>query len=282
MAWIESHQGLSAHPKTRKLMRRIGLPGPHIVGHLHYLWWWALDFAQDGEITKYDAFDIADACQYTGDAEEFYDALIDSGFIDIKDDRYFLHDWYDYAGKLIELRKKDAERKRNSRGKNKESESFPEEIQRTSDGHPEESEGNLSESIRDLNLNPNLNLNHKELKEYRPETMELTNHLIFWMKRNNDNAKIPSSLNKWNDEMDKLERIDKYDYMKIRSAIDWCQQDSFWKSNILSVPKLREKMGTIVMQMQRKSSTGNGKVSSFARLQQLAREESEREASGNY
>lgn len=156
MAWIESHQGLSAHPKTKKLMRRLKVPGPVIVGHLHYLWWWALDFAQDGEITQYDHFDIADACEWKGDANDFYEALIHSGFIDKQHDRYFIHDWHDYAGKLIEIRKKDADRKKKAREKGKVSSGSPEDVQWTSSGHPTDSEGQRTESIRDLDLDLDL------------------------------------------------------------------------------------------------------------------------------
>lgn len=282
MAWIESHQGLPSHPKTKKLRRLLNISTPTAVGHLHMFWWWAMDHAQDGDLSRYDVFDIADACEWEGDAHQLFHALCEARFIECIDTRYVIHDWYEYAGKLIELRKKDAERKKNSRNKRPEQPN-PEDVHGTSDGHPEESDGNLPESICNPNLNPNLNLKpNKELKAYRPETIDLTNHLIFWMKQNNSKAKVPTSLDKWNDEMDKLERIDKYDYTQIRTAIDWCQQDSFWKSNILSVPKLREKMSTIVLQMQRKSGNSVGKVSSFTRLQQLAEEEYRREASGNY
>ncbi|WP_028609210.1 hypothetical protein [Paenibacillus harenae] len=122
----------------------------------------------------------------------------------------------------------------------------------------------------------------KVIKEHSQNTVELTNHLIALMQINNPNVKIPANLEKWRDEIEKLERIDKYDYMQIRSVIDWCQNDSFWKSNILSAPKLREKIGTLVMQMQRNNVTPIKKMSAFERLQQMSREESEREASGNY
>lgn len=148
-----------------------------------------------------------------------------------------------------------------------------------SSGTVGEQSGNNNKNVKKDN---NDNKVKKEVKEHRPEITELTDHFIFWITKNNPNAKVPPVLDKWNDEMDKLERIDKYDTMQIRSAIDWCQQDSFWKSNILSVPKLREKIPTLFLQMQRKQTSGNGKVSSFTRLQQLAREEQEREASGNY
>lgn len=160
MAWIESHQGLALHPKTKKLVRKLGIPGPHIVGYLHYFWWWALDFAQDGEITQYDPFDVADACEWKGDPHEFYNALIDVGFIDVVDEQHLIHDWHDYAGKLIEIRKKDAERKRKSRGSKQDSEGSPPDIRRTSTGR-------RTESIRDLDLDLNLNHNQK-IKEDAP------------------------------------------------------------------------------------------------------------------
>lgn len=123
---------------------------------------------------------------------------------------------------------------------------------------------------------------NKVIKEHSQDTVDLTNHLISWIQSNNPSAKIPTSLEKWNDEMERIERLDKYEYMQIRSVIDWCQQDSFWKSNVLSVPKLREKMGTLIMQMQRPKGGSNGKVSSFERLQQMHKEEITREASGHY
>lgn len=120
-------------------------------------------------------------------------------------------------------------------------------------------------------------------KEYPVNTVDLTNYLIERMKMNNPNAKIPDNLNRWHDEMEKLERIDKYDYRQIRSVIDWCQSDSFWSGNILSVPKLREKMGTLIMQMQRPTRTAQpAKVSAINKLQQMYEEEREREASGHY
>lgn len=144
------------------------------------------------------------------------------------------------------------------------------------------SSGTVGEQSGNNNKKDKKEKKEKKVKEYSQNTIDLTDHLIYWMKTNNENARIPENLNSWNDEMDKLERLDKYEYMQIRSVIDWCQQDSFWKSCILSTTKLREKMGTLIMQMQRPQA--KTKVSSFTRLQELAREEEdkEREASGHY
>ena len=101
MAWIESNQEIGRHPKTKKLARLLDISAVTAIGHLHYLWWWALDFAQDGNIGKYDEFDIAEACLWEGDHQLFVDALLQAGFVDKTESGLFIHDWLDYAGRLI-------------------------------------------------------------------------------------------------------------------------------------------------------------------------------------
>ena len=143
MAWIESHQEVGRHPKTKKLARLLGVSLPAAVGHLHYLWWWALDFAQDGVLDKYDAEDIADAMQWDGDADQLVEALLSSGYIDETDDGLVIHDWGEYAGKLLERRAKDRARKRAAA----EAAGVPASVRRSSDGNDEEIEENPSASF---------------------------------------------------------------------------------------------------------------------------------------
>jgi len=142
MAWIESHQEVGRHPKTKKLARLLGVSLPAAVGHLHYLWWWALDFAQDGVLEKYDNDDIADAMQWDGDATQLIDALICSGHIDSTEHGLVIHDWGEYAGKLLERRAKDRARKRAAA----EAAGVPATIRRSSDGIAEEGDGSLNVS----------------------------------------------------------------------------------------------------------------------------------------
>lgn len=85
------------------------------MGHLHCFWWWALEYAQEGDLIKYDAHDVADAAMWEGEADVFLAAMVDAGFITLDDGVYYIHDWMDYAGRLIERRQKDAERKRKYR-----------------------------------------------------------------------------------------------------------------------------------------------------------------------
>src|SRR5690606_1486191 len=69
-----------------------------LIGHLHELWWWALDnVGADGKLTGLGIYEIATAAQWDGDPEEFVNALVAAGFIDVNPDGMALHDWYEYA-----------------------------------------------------------------------------------------------------------------------------------------------------------------------------------------
>lgn len=118
MAWIMSHQELGRHPKTKRLSRALGISVPATIGHLHLLWWWALDYAQDGCLGSYYADEIADAAMWEGEPEVFVKALVAAGFVDDTDDGLIIHDWYDYGGKVLEKREHNAEKQREWRSRN--------------------------------------------------------------------------------------------------------------------------------------------------------------------
>ncbi len=100
MAWIESHQSLANHRKTRALSRLLKKDRPTVIGHLHLVWWWCLDNAQDGNLTGINHEDLADAAMWKGNPEVFFQALMDAGFID--KDTKTLHDWMEYQGNYVD------------------------------------------------------------------------------------------------------------------------------------------------------------------------------------
>lgn len=121
MAWIESHQSLPGHPKTKRCARKLKVSIPTMVGLLHLLWYWAMDYAPDGDLTKFEPDDIADAMQWEGDADQLLSVLTDARFIDQDNGHLLIHDWFNYAGRLIEKREQNTQRKRKSREKAKQS-----------------------------------------------------------------------------------------------------------------------------------------------------------------
>jgi hypothetical protein len=115
MAWIESHQEMRQHPKTRRLARRLGVSLPAAIGHLHLLWWWALDYAQDGKLARFCETDIAEACEWPGAPSDLVAALVETHWLDA--DEQHIHDWEEYSGALLRRRAQNAERKRRERAR---------------------------------------------------------------------------------------------------------------------------------------------------------------------
>jgi hypothetical protein len=147
MAWVESHQEIGKHPKTKRAARLAGVSIPTMVGHLHLIWHYALDFAESGDVTHLEPWQIEDAAMWDGQEGLLHDALIDAGFIDAGESgERSLHHWHDYAGKLIERRRADSERKKKPSTGNRPktvtappahvppSNGIPAEVQRNSDG----------------------------------------------------------------------------------------------------------------------------------------------------
>ena|SRR3990167_2404249 len=113
MAWIESHQTLRDHPKTLSVMDTLGISRPAAVGHLHLFWWWCMDYAEQGDLSRYTPAQIDRAAEWTGKAGKFTEAMIDAGFFNRDGDKITVHDWLDFCGSLIERRLKRANERRN-------------------------------------------------------------------------------------------------------------------------------------------------------------------------
>jgi ribosomal protein S17E len=114
MPWIPSHQSLREHPKKDRLAELLfngttpnDVADYAAAGLLHYLWYWALDYAADGDLAKFSDRQIAKGCRWQGDPKALVQGLTVAGFMD--DDRH-IHDWEHYAGKLLEQREKNKQR----------------------------------------------------------------------------------------------------------------------------------------------------------------------------
>ena len=101
MAWIELHQTLPTNKKTLRLKKILKIKTPQAIGHLCLLWLWALDNAEDGDLSIFSDDEVSEVSGWTGKPETFVAALIEAGFLD--EDRH-IHHWEEYAGALIDKR----------------------------------------------------------------------------------------------------------------------------------------------------------------------------------
>ena len=106
----------------------------------------------------------------------------------------------------------------------------------------------------------------------RDEVERLCAHLADRIEANGN--KRPGIGKRWRDATRLLLDEDKRTEEQIHRAIDWSQGNEFWRTHILSMPKLREKYDTLRMQAEterkpKTSSNGHGDMRGGARQELL-------------
>lgn len=87
----------------------------------------------------------------------------------------------------------------------------------------------------------------------RPDVDEICDHLADAIEANG--SKRPTVTTKWRSAARLMLDKDGRTTEEVHGAIEWSQRDEFWRSNILSLPTLREKYDTLRLQAQRKSGS---------------------------
>lgn len=105
MAWIELHQSVWTNKKTVWMASLLNIKSTYAAAHMAKFWTWALDNAPDGEISGIPNQVIAIASDWDEDPDLFVESLITVGWLVRSDNQLFIHDWHDYAGRLMEQRK---------------------------------------------------------------------------------------------------------------------------------------------------------------------------------
>jgi hypothetical protein len=88
----------------------------------------------------------------------------------------------------------------------------------------------------------------KTAQPAREDVEQVCRHLADCVEANG--SKRPRITQKWRDEARLLIDLDGRSVEQIIRAIDWCQSDSFWRANVLSMPTLREKYDQLRLKAQ--------------------------------
>ena len=85
--------GLPQHPKTKKLIKRLGQAA---AWNLVCLILWTAANRSDGRLTNMEVEDIESVADWSGSDGDFVKALIDFRFLDQEGGEFVMHDWHDH------------------------------------------------------------------------------------------------------------------------------------------------------------------------------------------
>lgn len=103
-------RGTPDHPKTKRLMRSLGIPAYAAVGILESLFHFTAKYAPRGDVGKFSDQDIAEGLGWDGDPSDLITVLMSTGWIDLHPEhRLIVHDWQDHADDSVKktLKNKD-------------------------------------------------------------------------------------------------------------------------------------------------------------------------------
>lgn len=277
MAWIESHQSLSRHRKTTRAVSILRVDRHKLIGHLHSLWWWAIDnVGSDGSLGDLTDDEVAQAAEWTQDAALFVGALSAAGFIDSDESGgRCLHDWYDYAGKYLCRREVNSERMRRARAAHE-----GDTVQRTCNARATHVQVEVEKMCGATNQPTNQPTvptvpmpehGDKEKDKYMstavpavtppadavatppvdPVHLDLAECLRNAILASKPDARVPSDLTRWATTARLMIERDHRTPDSIAAVIQYAQGDDFWRANVLSMDKLRTQFDRLELQMQR-------------------------------
>ena len=125
-------------------------------------------------------------------------------------------------------------------------------------------DGNLPEANMANAILPKESKELQALKE-RGELLSLCERLAIAMRRNDPKAHVAPESKRWLDSARLLLDQDGRTVEEVERIIDWCQADEFWRSNICSMTKLRERFTQLAMRAK-PAKAANGNEAAIARI----------------
>lgn len=240
MAWFKVDDTMHSHEKPKRMPRAIR---NEAMGLWTLLGSWAAQHETDGVVPGHIVDDF-------GGTEEVVDALVEAELWDRNGNGVTFRNWGEYQPLRVEKddeRAKTAERVRRYRERQKEQKAAPTStdsngvtggVVTVAYGRPDPTRPDPTPTTTsDVATAPP-----------RPEIEELCTLLADRIEGNG--SKRPTISKGWRDAARKMLDIDGRTPDQITRLIEWSQSDEFWRANIQSMPKLRQKFDQLRLKAQ--------------------------------
>ena len=123
MTWIRVDCAVTRHPKLVRFSKAMGMSRHEGLGLLVDLWTWAVDYTDNGDLSKYTSDELVTALNVAPNTalieHDLLGALEMAGFIDRDKTTIRLHDWDMHQGQLMAQREANRDRQRRYRERKK-------------------------------------------------------------------------------------------------------------------------------------------------------------------
>lgn len=232
--WFKVDDRLSSSRKIKRIPRSIRLAA---VGLWSLSGSWSAGEELDGAVPDYILEDF-------GATDELVEALVASGLWEKTPDGIQFHNWEEYQFTRAELEeKRERERQRKADWREKKAEEARREAEHVPADVPRD-------TTRDDQGDTHRDGAGTDSGTRREDVERLLDVLDAEIARNG--SQVPKRNKTNRDAMRLMLDRDGHTADQIERAIHWCQDDEFWRSNILSASKLREKYDQLRLDALRK------------------------------
>lgn len=261
--WIKMRLDLQTHPKIVRILSATKADKFRVIGGLHAVWAVFDTHSIDGRLDGYTPEALDHIIGWPG----FADAVIAVGWLGVDGpETLILPEFDEHNGKSGKRRAEDQKRKRGERKSDKN----PQSVRKTSAENADENgsreekrreekeDKDTSEKNPDVGAEDDDEVVSKERREKRrgtPEDESCARWIFGRILANNPEHKPPNFV-KWADEVRLMREQDHRTHRAICELFDWVQGDGFWRANVLSPSKLRDKWDQLTILRNRNVRPG--------------------------
>ena len=220
MPWIKIRDTFHIDPKIIPLSQVMGWSDYHTKGFLIHFWDWALKHCDNGDISSYKPSVIGRCFGLDEDeSQKLIEAMAEIGWLD-KEPYLRIHNWWNYQKEYLKMKhwKNDGWRD-------------TQKAYETGEKPPP--------------------IEPKDFTKIPQRAKDLAALLLKLIKENNPNCiATERQINPWANSFRLLNEKDGQPYDLIEKVIICCQNDEFWKNNILSGVKLRGQWNRLTLLLQ--------------------------------
>lgn len=239
--WIKMRVALAEDPAVIGIAARVGIDEFAVVGRLHALWSWADSQSRDGHASGVTASWINRKLQ----CDKFAEAMAAVKWLIITDTGITFPNFENHNGDTAKSRAlgKNRQQKHRSSQNNDDVVTEP------------------SRNKRDKNVTREEKRRDKKTT-FSSEDMRLAEFIQEGVLQVSPDFKKPKTLDKWANTVRLMREQDSLEHRHIAEVFKFANLDSFWKTNILSPEKLREKFAQL---SAKKLEAANGQRNQHSR-----------------